>query len=224
MIKVIINDQSYPQRSKQPSLLLCMPCPACKYLFLGVTIILRRRRSHKAIKIKPAFAQDHTVPGGLRAVSRFCSPLQSHPSTTSTLENTNPSRVLDLNPELPLLLNIPGPLDQTPSPDQIENNGGSSSVTPNNAVASSTTPRNILKNDGSPRNATTPFMSFPITINSTLVFLDFKTTMGQGTKDSFEGAFSFHSTISKGTPHPNTWCDLTVRGDAFPFLPKLAGR
>ena len=205
--------------------LSCLPCPACTYFFfLGVTIILRRRRSHKAIKIKPAFAQDHTVPGGLRAVSRFCSPLQSHPSTTSTLENTNPERVLDLNPELPLLLNIPGPLDQTPSPDRIKSNGGGNSVTPNNAVASSTTPRNILKNDNSPRNATTPFMSFPITINSTLVFLDFKTTMGQGTKDSFEGAFSFHSTISKGTPHPNTWCDLTVRGDAFPFLPKLAGR
>ena len=216
MIKVTLKDQNNPH--------FCHVCLAQRAsIFWRCHYSFRRQRSHKAIKIKPAFAQDHTVPGGLRAVSRFCSPLQSHPSTTFSLENNNPERVLDLNPELPLL-NIPGPLDQTPSPDQIENNGGGNSVTPNNAVASSTTPRNILKNDGGPRNATTPFMSFPITINSTLVFLDFKTTMGQGTKDSFDGAFSFHSTISKGTPHPNTWCDLTVRGDAFPFLPKLAGR
>ena len=159
----------------------------------------------------------------MRAVSRFCSPLQSHP--TSKLD-TNPSKELPLsNPDLPLL-DILNPIVDQPGlpsrPDQIKANGQTSSERPNQVASSSTTPGSNLNDLSELRNGTSAFMSFPITINSTLVFLDFKTS--RQTEDSFDGAFSFHNTISRGTPHPNSWCDLTVRGDAFPFLPKLAGR
>ena len=164
----------------------------------------------------------------MRAVSRFCPPLQSHPASESDQPlNSNPSKNLFLsNPELPLLDILNPPLDQPGlpnSPDQIKANGQTSSERPSQVVSSSTTPGSNLNDPNNElKNATSAFMSFPITINSTLVFLDFKTS--RQTEDSFDGAFSFHNTISRGRPHPNTWCDLTVRGDAFPFLPKLAGR
>ena len=167
----------------------------------------------------------------MRSVSRFCSPLHSHP-TLEDQQPPNPNLSKELllsNPDLPLLDILSPPLDQgglPSSPDQIKANGQTSSERPSQVAVSSTTPGSNLKSDpkNELKNATTSaFMSFPITINSTLVFLDFKTSLAQ-TDDSFDGAFSFHNTISRGTPHPNSWCDLTVRGDAFPFLPKLAGR
>ena len=166
--------------------------------------------------IKPR-RQDNTVPGGLRAVSRFCSPLQSHPSSKLDQLKTKPSKNFLSNPELPLLNIQPKPIDQLPISDH---NGQPSS---DQVVTLSTTPNSNLKDGLNEfKNASNAFMSFPITINSTLVFLDFKTS--RQAEDSFDGAFSFHNTISRGSPHPNTWCDLTIRGDAFPFLPKLVGR
>ena len=166
-------------------------------------------------------------------MSRFCSPLHSHPTLELAqpplLHTLNPSKDLFplSNPDLPLLDILNPPLDQSGlpnSPDQIKANSQTSSERPSHLVTSSTTPGSNLKSsDQENENKTTSaFLSFPITINSTLVFLDFKTS--RQTEDSFDGAFSFHNTISRGRPHPNTWCDLTVRGDAFPFLPKLAGR